>query len=248
MTLIERINQDFTASMKAKDAVTLSTLRMLKSALKNKQIDLMHELSEEEALAVVKTQIKQLRDSITDFEKAGRADLAEPAKGEASMLEKYLPAQMDDATLSARVKDALAAAGISAKADTGRAMGVAMKAVAGQADGGRVKAVVESLLACLAIVAVFSALDAPTAHAATQAAAESANYLLPALRITRSFLLLIGLVSVNLIAIGGFIFMTASGRDEMHEHAMEKLAMGAFGTIAVAAMFAIVTNAIERLS
>jgi uncharacterized protein YqeY len=146
MSLNQKIADDMKEAMKAQDATRLSTLRMLKSSLKNKQIDLQHDLTDDEVMTVVKTQIKQLKDSVSEFEKAGRGDLAEPAKGEIALLEVYLPAQLDDASVEAKVRAALTEAGISSKADAGRAMGVAMKAVAGLADGTRVKAAVEKIL------------------------------------------------------------------------------------------------------
>jgi len=146
MSLTQKVNDDMKEAMKAQDAARLSTLRMLKSALKNKQIDLQHELTDDEVVAVVKTQVKLLKDSFDAFDKASRADLAAPILKELTVLEAYLPAQMDDATVEAKVREALSAAGITAKADAGKAMGVAMKAVAGQADGSRVKAAVEKIL------------------------------------------------------------------------------------------------------
>lgn len=255
MTLLERINSEFTAAMKAKDQATLSTLRLLKSALKNKQIDLMHELSEEEAMAVVKTQIKQLKDSIEEFKKANREDMIASAAAEAALLEAYLPAQMDDAALEATVKQSLAEAGISSKADMGKAMGVAMKAVNGQADGGRVKAVVAAILTCLVLVVASAMVPHGAVHAATAVAAAShsqteatESFLIPVLRIGRSFLLLLGLVAVNMILVGGFIFMTASGRDHGHEHSMAMMAKGVLATIFIAALFSIATVAIGNMS
>ena len=91
MSLTDTITSDMKEAMKAKDKARLSTLRMLKTALKNKQIELMHELSDEEALAVVKKQIKELNKSIELFETGGRPELAEAAKAEIEILESYLP-------------------------------------------------------------------------------------------------------------------------------------------------------------
>lgn len=146
MSLTRQITDDMKAAMKAQEAAKLSTIRMLKTALKNKEIDLMHELTDDEALAVIRTQIKQLKDSAESFAAAGRADLADPVAGEIAVLEGYLPAQIPDEALAAKVREALAQAGITSKADAGKAMGVAMKAVAGLADGARVKKAVEAAL------------------------------------------------------------------------------------------------------
>ncbi len=146
MSLVETIGKDMVAAMKEKKETDLSTLRMLKTALKNKQIDLMHELTDEEAMAVVKTMIKQTKDAMESFASANREDLSAQAKAELAVLERYLPAQLPEAELDALVKGALAEAGFSSKADMGKAMGAAMKAVAGRADGARVKAAVEKSL------------------------------------------------------------------------------------------------------
>ncbi|MBI4598835.1 GatB/YqeY domain-containing protein [Candidatus Uhrbacteria bacterium] len=146
MSITKRLDQDFVQAMKARHEVELSVLRMLRSALKNRQIELMHELSDEEALAVVRSQLKQLKDGLASFEAGKREDLAAQARAEIAVLERYLPAQLPPAEVEKVVRQALAEAGISAKAAMGKAMGVAMKAVAGQADGTAVKAAVEAIL------------------------------------------------------------------------------------------------------
>lgn len=92
--ILEKLNADFISAMKEKKEAELSTLRLLRSALKNKQIELMHELSEEEAAAVVRKQVKQLRDVLPSFEGAGRADLVDKTKFELSVLEKFLPVEI----------------------------------------------------------------------------------------------------------------------------------------------------------
>jgi uncharacterized protein YqeY len=92
MSILEQINQNFISAMKEKREAELSILRMLRAALKNKQIELTRELNEDEVAAVVKKQVKQLRDVLPTFESAGRNDLADKTKTELSILEKYLPA------------------------------------------------------------------------------------------------------------------------------------------------------------
>jgi len=146
MSTLEKINADLTAAMKEKKEAVLSTLRLLRSALKNKEIELIRELKEEDVLAVIKTQIKQLKDAIVSFEAAGRNDLAEKNKSELTTLEGYLPAEMSDEDLEKTVRVALSEVGISTKTDMGKAMGAVMKAVAGQANAGRVKEVLERIL------------------------------------------------------------------------------------------------------
>ena len=241
MTFFETFNADFKSAMKEKNEAKLSTLRMLKAALKNKQIDLIHELSEEEALAVVKSQIKQLKDSLEPFEKGGRTDMAESIRAEIATLEVYLPAQMEDATLKQVIGESLKQAGLTTKADMGKAMGVAMKAVAGRADGGRVRPIVEALLAVF-LLAVFFPGQA-------QAAVESGSgiFLETALRLARIFFLLMGLICVNSILVGAFTFMTGSGRDHAHHHGQEKIAWGLIGSILMGALFSIATVALQRL-
>ncbi len=239
------ISEDLKNAMKAKDDATLSTLRMLKSALKNKQIDLYgaeaKELSDEEVLAVIKTQIKQLKDAADTFAQGGRADMAESSAKEIAVLEKYLPAQMDDAALEATVKAALAEAGIASKADAGRAMGVAMKAVAGRADAGRVKKVVETVLAVFVLGLAFTS----TAWAAGDYSPIA--YIAYALRAARAFTLLMGLVAVNTLISGSFAYMVAGGNDGAKDHAHHQMIGGLVGVLVVTALFAGLTVSLQQL-
>ncbi len=257
---METINSDFTSAMKAKEEAKLSTLRLLKAALKNKQIELRsakggsasggHELSEDEALAVVKSQMKQNKDALDSFVSAGRDDLAAQARQELAVLEAYLPAQMDEAALMAVVKEAVEKSGATGKADMGKAMGAAMKAVAGRSDGTRVKAIVESLLAAFILAVAVSVSDAPVVHAAARAAVTASGteaFVEPALRIARIFLMALGIISVNFILIGGFTYMTASGREEGHHHGEAKFFSGLLGTVVIAGLFAVVTVALQKM-
>ena len=143
MTLVQTVDTDFKEAMKAKEEVRLSTLRMLRSALKNKQIDLQHELNDQEAMAVIKTMMKQYQDALNDFMNAGRTDLADRQQKELDILALYLPPARSREVLEALVKDAVQSSGVT---DAGKAMGIAMKAVAGRADGTDVRAIVEALL------------------------------------------------------------------------------------------------------
>lgn len=143
MTLVQTVDTDFKEAMKAKEEVRLSTLRMLRSALKNKQIDLQHELNDQEAMAVIKTMMKHYQDALNDFMNAGRTDLADRQQKELDILATYLPPALSREELEAIVKDAVQSSGVT---DAGKAMGIAMKAVAGRADGTDVRAIVEALL------------------------------------------------------------------------------------------------------
>jgi len=147
MSILERIQQETTAAMKGHREAELSTLRLLRAALKNRQIELLRELSDEDVLAIVRSQIKQIKDAIVSFEAGQRADLIEKAKAEIKVLEHYLPAPLSQEELVTIVRTALEAAGLSKKTDKGKAMGIAMKALAGRADGTQIKEVVETCLA-----------------------------------------------------------------------------------------------------
>lgn len=143
MTIIERIDQDFKEAMKAKDEFRVSVLRLVRTALKNKQIELMHELSDVEALAVLKTMVKQYQDALTDFQGAGRQDLVEKQQREIDTIATYLPAKLPIEEVEKIVAEAIKG---FAAGDVGKAMGVAMKAVDGRADGNEVRTIVQRLL------------------------------------------------------------------------------------------------------
>lgn len=144
MTTLERIEQDFKSAMKARDEFALSVLRLTRTALKNKQIDLMHELTEAESQAVLKTMVKQYQDALNDFQNAGRMDLVEKQQKEIDLINQYLPAKMALEELEKIVREAVS--GMSAS-DMGKAMGAAMKAVDGRADGNEVRTIVQRVLA-----------------------------------------------------------------------------------------------------
>ncbi len=145
MTLTERIENDTKEAMKARNESVLSALRLVRAALKNKQIDLGHPLTDDEARQVIKTMVKQYGDALADFEKAGRTDLATKQKAEIDVLNAYLPAQMSEAEIEPIAKKVIADLGATAK-DMGRVMGAVMKEVAGRADGNAVKNVLQRLL------------------------------------------------------------------------------------------------------
>lgn len=242
--LTEQIGNDLKEAMKAQDAGRLSTLRMLKSALKNKEIDLMHPLTDEEAMGIIKSQVKQLKEVQETEEKVGRTEESDRAKQEIALLEKYLPAQMGDDELMQIVKDAVASSGATSKADTGKAMGAAMKAVAGRADGTRVKSIVETILATLVLL-VSSVLSFPRPILA--ASSVEAEFAVSSARMVRIFLMLMGIVSINFIIMGAISVMTSSGRDHGHHHGITQIAMGVFGTILVAGLFTIASGMIDQL-
>ncbi len=144
--LQETIKTDLVAAMKAGDDVKKSVLRQLMTALKNEAISLKKDLSEDDELAVVKREVKRLKEGIVEFEKADRADLADAAKAELVVLAVFMPAQMSDEELESKVKVVVEKSGATSAADMGKVMGAVMKEVGGQADGGRVREMVAKLL------------------------------------------------------------------------------------------------------
>ncbi|OGW85534.1 MAG: aspartyl-tRNA amidotransferase [Omnitrophica bacterium RIFCSPHIGHO2_02_FULL_46_11] len=147
MVLIEKIETDLKNAMKEKNELTLSTLRMVKAAVKNKEIEKkVKSLSDQELIEIIQKQIKQRRDSLVDFEKAGRSDLIKKEKGEITVLEQYLPKQLTESELKTIVQKAVQATGAKTKADMGRVMKELMPQIAGKADGKQVSQIVSSLL------------------------------------------------------------------------------------------------------
>ena len=138
MKLQERVDSDLKDAMRAKDAIKLGALRMLKSALKYAEIeksDADADLSETEAVQVIRKQVKQRQDSIESFEKGGRAELAAKEKQELSILNAYLPQAMSSDELSKLVRETIAEVGATSKAQIGAVMKAAQAKVAGRADG-----------------------------------------------------------------------------------------------------------------
>ncbi|MBS7181369.1 MAG: GatB/YqeY domain-containing protein [Enterococcus gallinarum] len=146
MTLLSTLNDDMKTAMKAKDKETLQVIRMLKASIQNEQIKKGADLNEEEELTVLSREMKQRRDSLTEFEKANRTDLAEKVKGEIAIVEKYLPAQLDEAEIRQIVAGAIEKTGASSPKEFGKVMGAVMPQVKGKADGNQVNAIVKELL------------------------------------------------------------------------------------------------------
>ncbi|HWQ35979.1 MAG TPA: GatB/YqeY domain-containing protein [Blastocatellia bacterium] len=138
MSLLDKINQEIAAAMKAKDAERLSALRMVKTALKNREIEKMSPLDEAESSRVLQSLVKQRRDSIEQYEKAGRAELAAKEAAEIKVIEEYLPAAVDEATMARVVEETLAEIGATSAKDMGRAMKAVMAKFAGQPVDGKV--------------------------------------------------------------------------------------------------------------
>ncbi|MGE5813865.1 MAG: GatB/YqeY domain-containing protein [Acidobacteriota bacterium] len=147
MKLLDQVNTDIANAMRAKEAVRLSALRMLKTALTNKGVEKGRELDENEGLQVVGTLIKQRRDSIEQFQRGGRQDLVDRETAEIAVLETYLPPPVGEAELSQIVEQAVEESGASSARDVGKVMKVVMGRLAGRtADGSVVNELVKKRL------------------------------------------------------------------------------------------------------
>ena len=147
MTLMERISQDLTSAMRAREAQRLAALRMAKAALMNREVEKGRALDESEEQQVVVSLIKQRRDSIEQFRQGGRQDLADKEAAEILILEAYLPPAADPAAVDAAVAGAIAETGATSPKDMGRVMKAAMAKLAGQnVDGKTVNELVRKKL------------------------------------------------------------------------------------------------------
>jgi uncharacterized protein YqeY len=131
MSLIEQIQQDITAAMKAREEQRLSTLRMVKTALKNREIEKMAPLDEKESQAVLSTLIKQRKESVEQFTKGGRQEMADKEAGEIILIESYLPKAAGEAEIAAGVKATIAEMGSPTMKDMGTVMKNAMARFSG---------------------------------------------------------------------------------------------------------------------
>jgi len=147
MTLKTRITDDMKAAMRAKDAARLSAIRLLLAAVKQKEVDERIALDDAQVLAIVERLLKQRRESIGHYEKAGREDLASIERFEAEVLTAYLPVQLSDTEVDAAMAAAIAETGAAGPKDMGRVMGLLKARLAGRADMGAVSARVKSRLA-----------------------------------------------------------------------------------------------------
>jgi uncharacterized protein YqeY len=133
-------------ALRARDSARLSTVRLLLAAMKQKEVDERVELSDADVLAIIEKMVKQRRESIAQFEKAARQDLADREKSEIAVLSAYLPQKMGDAELAQAVSAAIAESGASAIKDMGKVMALLKPRLAGRADMGQVSALVKARL------------------------------------------------------------------------------------------------------
>lgn len=147
MHLKDKITQDMKEAMKARDQLKLSTLRLLVSEIKNREIDAKGELKDEDILALVQKAVKQRQDSISQYEKGGRQDLAEKEKAEMEILKTYLPEELSREEILQIIDEAIAATGASSPKEMGKVMREVMPKVKGRADGKLVNELVRKRLA-----------------------------------------------------------------------------------------------------
>ena len=147
MPLREQLNDDIKNAMKAREQDKLAALRLMLSAVKQREVDERITLDDAGVIAVVEKMIKQRKDSIAQYEKAQRQDLADKEKYEISVLEGYLPQQLSPAEIDAIIAEAVASTGASSAADMGKVMGVVKPKLAGRADMGKVSGLVKARLA-----------------------------------------------------------------------------------------------------
>jgi uncharacterized protein len=133
-------------AMRAKDAARLSAIRLLLSGVKQREVDERKELSDAEVTSVIEKMIKQRRESIAQYEKAARKDLADAEKFELDILTGYLPQQMSDAEIQQEIQKAVGESGASGVKDMGKVMALLKQRLAGKADMGKISALVKSKL------------------------------------------------------------------------------------------------------
>ena len=147
MPLRDQLNEDLKAAMKAREADKLAALRLLLAGVKQREVDERVTLDDAGVIAVVEKMIKQRKDSIAQYEKAARQDLADKEKYEIGVIEAYLPQQLSQAEIEQIVAEAIAATGAKGAADMGKVMGVVKPQLAGRADMGKVSGLVKAKLA-----------------------------------------------------------------------------------------------------
>ncbi|MDN6899731.1 GatB/YqeY domain-containing protein [Oenococcus sicerae] len=146
MSLTSEIQSAIITAMKAKDKPTLSVLRMLKAAISNKQIEIGHELSDEEVIGVLASEVKSRNDSISEFKKGKRDDLVSQTENEIKVLQQYLPAPLSDQELQELVARVISELNANGLKDMGKVMGKLSAQTKGRVDGGKLAAIVKEKL------------------------------------------------------------------------------------------------------
>jgi uncharacterized protein len=146
MSLKARITEDMKSAMRAGEKEKLATIRLLQAAIKQREVDERIVLDDAQVLAVLDKMVKQRRESITQFEAGGRADLVASEQAELVVLQAYLPEQLGEAALAALIDSAIASTGAASVKDMGKVMGIVKGQAAGRADMGKVGALIKARL------------------------------------------------------------------------------------------------------
>jgi len=146
MALKDKITEDMKAAMRAKETARLGTIRLLLAAMKQKEVDERVALADADVLSIIEKMLKQRRESIAQFEKAGRTDLADTEKAEIGVLQAYLPQQMSEAEVAEAIAAAVAESGAAGPKDMGKVMGLLKSRLAGRTDMGKLSGLVKAKL------------------------------------------------------------------------------------------------------
>jgi uncharacterized protein YqeY len=146
MSLKAQISEDMKTAMRAKDSARLGTIRLLLSAMKQREVDERIELSDADVIAVIEKMLKQRRDSIAAYESANRADLADIEKAEVAVLQTYMPAQLSDEAINQIINQVITDTGAQGAKDMGKVVGLVKPLVAGVADMGKVSGMIKARL------------------------------------------------------------------------------------------------------
>jgi len=144
--LSDQVRADLTESMKARSAERTSVLRMLQAAIKNEQINLQHELADEEVMTVIRKAVKQRLDSIEQYTKGNRPDLAAKEQSELEILKTYMPPELTDEEIESGVREIVASTGAQSKKDMGKVMKEATARYKGRVNGKKIQEIVSRLL------------------------------------------------------------------------------------------------------
>ncbi len=145
--LKQQLNDDVKAAMRSKDSGRLVTLRLITAAIKQKEVDERIELDDAQVIAIIDKMVRQHKDSIEQYQNAGRTDLVEKEQSELAVVESYLPAQLSGEDVKSLVEKAINTTGASSMKDMGKVMGVLKPELQGRTDMGKVSGIVKSLLA-----------------------------------------------------------------------------------------------------
>jgi uncharacterized protein YqeY len=146
MTLKQQITEDMKTAMRAKETARLGAIRLLLSAMKQREVDERIELTDADIVAIIEKMLKQRRDSISQYEAANRQDLADVEKFEVTVLQSYMPQQLSEAEIVSAIAEVIAATGATGPQDMGKVMGAIKPKLAGRADMGKVSGLIKAQL------------------------------------------------------------------------------------------------------